>query len=255
LQNSHLDPGPRYYEGGDIGILLLHGYTATPVEVSQLAEYLNSQAGYTVLCPLLPGHGTSIDDLHPLKWQDWAIHVEQAYKQLSSLCATRFIGGISLGGLLALHLAVNHPEINGMLIFSPALIVNNRLAALSHILKYFMKTIPKFRKRDGESIVEKRWQGYTSDSLPAISQLLRLGRVVRKNLPRITQPILVVQGMRDQTIKPKGAFEVYRRVSSKDKAIHLMEESTHSLLLDLEWEKIAQVTAAFIVRVTANRGN
>jgi carboxylesterase len=246
LQNPYLDPGPRFYEGGDIGVLLLHGYTATPVEVSLLAEYLHTQAGYTVVCPLLPGHGTKIDDLHKIKWQHWADHVENIYEQLSKKCTFRFVGGTSLGGLLALYLAVFHPEIKGLLIYSPALIVNNRMAILSHELKYFVKTIPKFRKKVGQSIVEERWQGYTSDSLPAISQLLRLQQVVRKNLPRITQPILICQGMRDETINPKGASEIYRQVRSKDKKLHYMEESTHSLLLDQEWEKIAQETVAFI---------
>lgn len=246
LQNPHFDPGPRFYPGGDIGILLLHGYTATAVEVSLLAEYLHTQGGYTVLCPLLPGHGTKIDDLHKIKWENWADHAEQSYEQLSSACQFRFVGGTSLGGLLALYLASNHPEINGLLIYSPALIVNNRLAILSHVLKYFVKTIPKFRKKIGESIVDERWQGYTSDSLPAVSQLLRLQRVVRENLSRIAQPILVCQGMRDETINPEGASEIYREVKSKDKLILRMEESTHSLLLDQEWEKIAHETLTFI---------
>ncbi len=49
---------------GDNGkaVLLLHGYTGSASEMRPLGEYLHKQ-GYTVLCPLLPGHGTTVEEL------------------------------------------------------------------------------------------------------------------------------------------------------------------------------------------------
>lgn len=248
LQNPQFISELRNLPGGPVGVLLLHGYTATPVEVSLLAEYLNQQ-GHTVLCPLLPGHGTTIEDLHTVTWKDWIQHAEQAFRSLQEKCIYVFVGGISLGGLVSLYLGITHPEINGLLIYSPALSIRNRWAFMANILKFIIKEIPKFRQQADKNLVNQRWQGYTSDSLPAVSQLLRLQRLIKKDLPRISQPIIIFQGRNDETILPQGAETIYSRVGSKDRTINWMEESAHSLLLDREWEKIAQATAAFISRI------
>jgi carboxylesterase len=251
MQNPQFDPGPKFYRGGPDGILLLHGYTATPVEVSLLAEFLN-QRGYTVSCPLLPGHGTRIEDLHRTTWKEWAAHAESALQSLIIDCNRCVVGGISLGGLISLYLAALHPEIKGTMLFSPAVYVGNRFAFMAHGLKYFVKALPKIRKRTDKSIINERWQGYTKDSLPAVSQLLNFQRHVRKKLPDISQPIIIFQGKLDETIRPEGAEEIFRRVNSGDKELIWLEESRHSLLLDFEWEKVAHLTSLFLSKVLAS---
>jgi carboxylesterase len=245
IQNPQLDPGPQFHSGNKVGILLFHGYTATPVEVSLLAGYLSRQ-GYTVSCPLLPGHGTTIDDLHHSTRFDWTHHAEQAFQDLKTACSRCFVGGVSLGGLLSLYLGARRPDIDGIMVYSPALYTRSRLAFLAHLLKYFVKAIPKVRKRNKNSTVDDRWQGYTLESLPAISQLLMLQRQIRRDLPLISQPIIIFQGMLDETIDHKGSLEIYQRVGSREKIFHWMEESSHSLLLDIEWEEVAKMTVEFI---------
>lgn len=138
FQNPHLDPSPRYLSGSEIGVLLIHGYTATPAEVSLLGDHLHDR-GYTVSCPLLPGHATTIEQLHQVKWQDWADHVALKYAQLKSDCSTVFVGGESLGGLLAAYLGLQHSDISGLILNAPALYPKSRLATLVPVLKYFMK--------------------------------------------------------------------------------------------------------------------
>jgi hypothetical protein len=58
LQNPHLEGDSFTWESGPLGILLLHGFTATTAEVRPLAKLLH-QDGYTVSGPLLPGFGTT----------------------------------------------------------------------------------------------------------------------------------------------------------------------------------------------------
>ena len=50
--------------GGPDGVLVLHGFTGNPSSVRGVAEQL-ADAGLTVELPLLPGHGTAIEDLVP----------------------------------------------------------------------------------------------------------------------------------------------------------------------------------------------
>ena len=58
----------------EIGILLVHGFTGSPASMRPWAEYLN-QRGYTVKVPLLPGHGTTPEDLNLVKWEEWPAKV------------------------------------------------------------------------------------------------------------------------------------------------------------------------------------
>jgi alpha-beta hydrolase superfamily lysophospholipase len=99
IQNPHLDSSPFLFEGGPCGVLLLHGFTATPVEVKLVGRYLH-QRGYTVSGPLLPGHGTTIESINACRWRDWVDHAARAYAELAARCARVFVGGESLAAIL-----------------------------------------------------------------------------------------------------------------------------------------------------------
>ena len=79
-------------------MLLIHGYTGAPPEVRLVGDYLH-QRGYTVSGPLLPGHGTTAQEMNHRQWSDWAGHVEGALADLQARCETLFVGGLSMGAL------------------------------------------------------------------------------------------------------------------------------------------------------------
>ncbi len=84
-----------------IGVLLLHGFTGSPVEMCLLGESLANE-GYTVYAPLLPGHGTSPEDLAERTQDEFLEAVEEAYLKLQETCLVIHVVGQSMGGLLAL---------------------------------------------------------------------------------------------------------------------------------------------------------
>jgi carboxylesterase len=248
FKNPQYDPSPQYHQGNSVGVLLIHGFTGTPVEVSLLANYLYNK-GYTVSCPLLPGHGTAIEDLHQVKWQDWTYHVENSLLELRSSCNSVFVGGESLGGLLTLYLAMHHPDISGILLNAPALSTRSKLTYLAPIMQYFINIKGKPQTRTAENIVDERWQGYEIYSVPAIAQLLYFQRYIRRSLTEVIQPTIIFQGVLDQSIQPKDAQLIFDQINSSDKELIWLEHSTHCILLDQEWESIATKTAAFIERL------
>jgi pimeloyl-ACP methyl ester carboxylesterase len=81
-------------------------------------------------------------------------------------------------------------------------------------------------------------------STRSIYEVVRLGHVVRRELPQVRQPVLIVQGRRDTTVLPVSAEHVHRLVGSTDKQIAWFERSGHLLPNDVErkqvWERIAQ---------------
>ena len=83
-------------------LLLLHGFTSHPVlTLGPLPERLK-EAGWEVRQPALPGHGTRPEDLLKVRFQDWLLAAEEAYLELPE---PRGVVGLSMGGLLAAHLA------------------------------------------------------------------------------------------------------------------------------------------------------
>ena len=100
-------------------MLLIHGLCGTPAEMRFIAMGL-ARAGYTVHCPLLAGHGGSREEVVKTGWRDWYRGVEEALDEIRKECDTVIVGGLCLGGILGLHLAINHPEkVQGLALFAP----------------------------------------------------------------------------------------------------------------------------------------
>lgn len=247
LHNPHLEGAPFLWEAGpnaSTAVLLIHGLTATPREVRPFAEKLHSQ-GFTVAGPLLPGHRESIQALNRTRWQDWYAEVERAYLALAHRCERVYVGGESCGGLLALLLGARHPAIAAVFAYAPALQLNLSPVELIilHAAAPFIPALPKPRIAG-----DTTWQGYTANPLKAILQLRKLQSVVRRELRNVCQPVLVLQGRRDQTIDQHSAELVYQGVGSAVKELHWLEHSGHCLLLDEELDLATRLTLDFIAR-------
>jgi carboxylesterase len=248
LRNPHLEGAPFYWEGGLVGVLLCHGFTATTAEVRLLAEHLHVK-GYTVAAPLLAGHGTTPEDCNQHTWQDWYASVEQTYQQLSSRCQTVVVGGESTGALLVLRLAALHLQVAGILCFAPALrlLLSPAKVFLLSLCAPFLTSIPKAPSSD-----DNPWQGYGVDPLKAAQQLLYLQKVIYPLLPQIAQPILILQGRLDPTVHPESPQIIYDQVSSSTKELHWLEHSTHCVILDKERDLAANISIDFLNRVLAD---
>lgn len=244
FQNAQLDGNSFFWKNGPTGVLLLHGFTATTTEVRPLATYLRD-AGYSVAAPLLPGHGTSPDDLNRQKWRDWVTAAEAAYQDIRNKCDVIFVGGLSMGGLLTLYLASQHPEIAGILLYAPAFDIPKLRAA--RWVSLFRRSVSK---RKGERVMP--WKGYRVNPLAAAAELYQLSKLVSTELEHIQQPTIIFQGLLDQTVNPRGAQQVYDRIQSANKKLHWLEDSTHVLLLDREFDQVASLSLDFLKYVSSD---
>jgi carboxylesterase len=245
--NPHLPGKPFFWEGGPVGVLLVHGFTATPAEVYPLGQYLHAR-GFTVAGPLLPGHGVTPQEANRTRMQDWVQAVEAAYRQLVARCDTVFLGGESLGGMLALYLASEHPQAAGILTYAPALVTRPAIGSLFlPLLIPFVGMLPKPSRPP--NLADARWQGYAVYPLRALAQFFRLQRATCRRLTLIRQPVLIVQGRLDEVVHPGVPDRIYQSVKSTVKQIHWLDQSHHCVLLDGEWEQAAQHTLDFIQQV------
>jgi carboxylesterase len=242
LHNPHLDGSPFFWQNGPVGILLVHGFTATVAEVRPLAEQLHA-AGYSVAGPLLPGHYSHPADLNQVSWRDWTRTVEEALQQLAAVCPTVIAGGESTGGLLTLHLAIHHPELAALLLYAPALrlTLRRRDVARMYLAAPFIPWTPK-ASLDSDGM----WQGYPVNPLRGAIQLLRLQAQVRPRMQQIRQPVLIVQGRLDTTVHPSVPETITQQVGSSLKELHWMQNSAHCVILDRERQQVFEITRIFL---------
>ncbi len=226
-----------HLKAGKTGVLLLHGFTATTFEVRGLAERLHA-AGYTVSAPLLPGHGAKPDDLNHVRWQDWVRTAEEALEQLKKECDPVFVGGESMGGLLALRLAEKNEDIHGLLLYAPAVI--NLKLILTPILKHFIKFS---KKNNGDDLYE--WQGYPVNPVAGAAELFSLQRQTVADLKSVRQRVIIFQGRNDHTVVPAGARYLFDRISSTEKQL-IWYECGHCVLLENDFESAVGLSLKFL---------
>jgi carboxylesterase len=249
-RQPHLDPRGFILPGGPLGVLLIHGFTGAPTEMRLLADDLHGR-GMTVSAPLLPGHGTSVQEMNRSRWQEWTACVEQALAELRSRCSTLFVGGLSMGSLLALYLAARHPDLAGAMAYAPALKISDWRLPLTHGLKYVLPSIPKgdsyYQDFTDPRAVQHIWS-YDANPIAAGAQLDSLRRAVQRLLPQIVCPLLVVHSTLDPTIRMDSALAVCNGVSTPpaDVTLLTLHNSGHNLLVDSEWRFVAEQTARFI---------
>ena len=233
---------PIYKKNGAKGCLLLHGFTSCPFELRLLGDHLQNE-GYTVSIPLLPGHGTSPQDLKGQSWTDWYEAAKKALFKLRKTCQTVYVIGLSMGGSIALHLSA-HYEVGGIVALAPGLHLKNKLSFLSHILyplyPYSKKWLGPDIKADVETI--------TYDKIPvkSLSELLRMFKHLQDDLTDIKAPLLIIYAKQDHVINDKSAQEIYQKVSSKNKRILRLKDSYHIITLDVEREQVFRETINFL---------
>jgi carboxylesterase len=209
-----------------------------------LAEYLGAR-GYHCVVPLLPGHGTTLEDLHCATWQDWVRAAEKELARLQAQHATVCVVGFSLGTLVVAHLAALHPELAGVALLSPAIAVSNRFLWLAPLIHPLVKTFPKspgnLRAPDAASHI---WS-YDRWSTHALGELWRLQRQVKSELASVAVPALVVYTTRDRALAPDAGQRTLARWGCPDKELCTLHESDHVVTLDIERDAVFERVAAF----------
>ena len=111
---------PMSHEGTtDVGVLVLHGFTGNPISMRGLADAMVA-AGHSVEMPLLPGHGTTIEDMLDTTWADWTAEVAAAHDRLGERSDRIVVMGLSMGGALTLWSGLNLGDVVGLVCINPA---------------------------------------------------------------------------------------------------------------------------------------
>jgi carboxylesterase len=237
---------------GRTGVLLVHGFTATPMSMRPWGEHLAAE-GFAVRCPLLPGHGTRWQDCNLSTDEDWSGAVADAFDELAEDVDRVVVAGLSMGGTLSIRLAEMRPDdVAALVLVNPSLLtlrIDAKLAPLVARITGSWTPIAGDIKKSGATEL-----AYPKLPTRAFLSMRRLWNATRADLAKVTAPILVFRSVEDHVVEPASVATLLAGVSSTDTTEVLLEDSYHVATLDNDAPTIFAESVAWIrERVPAER--
>ncbi|MBR2069768.1 MAG: alpha/beta hydrolase [Candidatus Gastranaerophilales bacterium] len=244
-------------------VLLFHGLTGSPFELKKYARFLFKQ-GYDIFAPCLPGHGDRAFEIYTVKYQDWLSFAKEKFLNLSEKYEDIFVSGICLGAVLGLSLGIEFPKkIKGIVPCSTTLYLDGwRLPWYNCLMPLGLATIIRFyynypecepygiKNEKTRAVVKKLLAksevGMNEFPMTGFYELLKLSKVIRKNLSNIEAPVLLFHSKEDDLTSTKSAEIVYNKISSKDKEKIILYDSYHMIFYDNEKEFVFNKIAEFL---------
>ncbi len=245
-------PGAEPYSatGGSLGALVVHGFTGNPHSMRGLAEAF-AAAGYTVELPRLPGHGTDVQDMLTTSWEDWSAAALAAYRDLASRCDQVVVAGLSMGGTLSIWLALQQPEIAGLVLVNPAIGTAETAEMQTQVqgaLDAGMTLIPGV----GGDIADpdSTELAYSEVPVACLLSLLAASAELTPRLHEITMPVLLIHSLQDHVVPPSASAAIDSGLGGPVELVEL-ERSFHVATLDYERDEIERGAVAFAAQVFA----
>jgi carboxylesterase len=231
-------------------VMLLHGWTGSPAHMRDLAQRVNS-AGYTVVGPLLAGHGTSLEDMARTGWHDWLRSAAEPALEIISGGDDLHLVGLSMGGIISLLLAASLDVASVTTIDAPVL-VRDRKARLAGLYRGSLRIDRSDPPIPAPPEVRQYQQQYNGTPVGTAADLADLIRAARHSLERVVCPALVIQSRVDETVQPKSAEIIYDGLGSSSKGIVWLERSRHVAVLDVERDVIADAILEHLAAATGH---
>jgi carboxylesterase len=215
-----------------------------------VAEAL-AAAGFHVEMPLLPGHGTTVDDMLPTRWADWLGAAEAAYQALGARTQKVVVVGLSMGGALTLRLGADHPEIAGLVCINPA--TQPQAPEVVEMLQGMIDSGTTTMPAIGSDIADPdaHESAYDATPLAPLLSLVQDGLApLGAEYPNMHMPLLLLNSPQDHVVEPvQGDYLAAHYGGPVDRV--LLERSYHVATQDFDKDIIFDRSVAFAHRVTA----
>jgi len=258
-------------------VLLIHGITGTPSEMRYIGKILN-KAGFTVYCNTLPRHCSTLGELKKVTWQEIFDSVAEDFRLLKKEYTQVFAGGLSMGALMAVHLAYKFPqEVAGIVAFAPTFFYDGWALHKGKFLMEIVWHVPFIRNainiredspyglKDEElrGSVERFYKGASANKfynkvllfgspffpLACLYQHHLFTKVVKKELPEVKTPIIVMHAKEDDMTSLKNGKFLYDNIGSAQKSFVTLENSYHMITIDKDKDLVATETINFLNKI------
>lgn len=248
-------------------VLLLHGLMGNPLEMQYLAKRLE-RAGFATHTPHLNGYGYGqrANVFAAGTWEQWHAQVLDHFDALKGRYSSVSVGGLCIGAVLALALAAERrSEVASLSLLATTLAFDGWsipwyrfLAPIAYYSPlrnsysyrerepYGLKNAP-LRKWIAREMAAKGSSAAGASSLPMTSvyQTQRLIRHVKRAIPAVNTPALVMHAHEDDVASVKSAEFVLENIGSSEVHFTLLHDSYHIITMDNEKQAVADETIRF----------
>jgi len=207
------------------GMLCIHGFTGGPYEVQPFVEFIEMKTDWVVKTPTLPGHGPTLS-LKNAKAETWMMEAEQALRLLQKEVDRVVIVGFSMGGLIALYLALRY-KIDQIVLLSAAAKYISGGQLLDDVKEIMTDALQgSLSKNTFYHLYEYK---LTHTPLKATIEFLRIVKMVEPYYGLITTPVCIVQGQKDGIVPFGTAEYLYEQLGSDEKLLVISEGGKHHI--------------------------
>ncbi len=239
---------PFDHQGGPIGVLLCHGFTGSPASMRPWAERLAAE-GFTVSAPRWPGHGTSWKEMSITRWDDWLAAADRALQDIRKRCDTVVVGGLSMGGSLALRLAETRPaDVDAVVLVNPAVHSDrkdvNYLVPVAKFVVPALKGIKNDIKKPGQDEV-----AYDRVPLKPLASLVAGWKQIKADIGKVTAPVLIFNSDEDHVVELSNTDWLAENLAKVE--VRRLPNSYHVATLDNDADMIFDGSIEFVQSVAS----
>lgn len=248
---------------GEDAVLLLHGLASSPLELRYVAKALQRK-GFSVVAPHIQGYGYGEK---ASDWREWHYSALDTLKQMKRDYRTVSVGGLCIGAVLALSLAIETGgDIAALSLLSTTFFYDGWSVPWYRFLLplgYYtpLRQVYSYAEREPyglknellrKRIARSMQQGFTdvgaaSISMNHIYQATRMTRNVMRNIGAVETPALVIHAIDDDTSSVKSANFITRNIGSRTVRKIFLDDCYHIVTMDNEKETVARETGSFFI--------
>jgi len=226
------------------GVLIVHGFTSSLDCVNGLEPPLKA-LGLPTRMPVLRGHGAqSPEALRGVTWPDWVADAEVTLQDLLTEAERAIVFGHSMGGLVALTLAADHPDVIDSIVVAAAAVQLTSPFAPGRPLHFLAPLVARVMKKMdmppvyADPALAQYDTNYRWAPIDASASLMEFAKVTRRRLPEVRVPALIMQSRKDTTVAPESAEIIHDGISTPPghKRITWFEVTEHEMFRDCERE-------------------
>ncbi len=207
-------------DGAETGALLIHGFMGSPKELRPLGNAL-AAAEIDAHGILLPGFGAEIARLGAVRRGEWIEAASHAWDEIAGRYRRTILLGFSMGGAVALHLAVRRAP-DRLILLAPFLRIADRRAVVLPLLQHVKKEFLPYENADfsrdqvrwdfqhidpdldlSEPAMQERIRREASIPTSSLVELRAMCLAAERLAAKSPSPALVMQGVNDVVTRPR----------------------------------------------------